>query len=94
MDVAKEGKLDVKMGALAKELYEAHQQAGHGSLDFSSIINRLGERVWAVARPPLTVCRLYQACMPRIQRSAVRMVGNLHSAHTISQLHKEGTPPN
>lgn len=45
MDVAKEGKLDVKMGALAKELYEAHQQAGHGSLDFSSIINRLGERV-------------------------------------------------
>jgi len=35
--------LDVRMGALAKELYEAHQAAGNGRLDFSSIIKRLAE---------------------------------------------------
>lgn len=44
MDVAAGAGLDVKMGAMAKQLYEAHQQAGNGALDFSSIINRLGER--------------------------------------------------
>ena len=44
MDVAAGAGLDVKMGALAKQVYEAHQQAGNGALDFSSIINRLGER--------------------------------------------------
>ena len=44
MDVAAGANLDVKMGALAKQLYEAHQQAGHGALDFSSIIDRLGTR--------------------------------------------------
>ncbi len=36
--------LDVRMGRLAKELYEEHQSDGHGHLDFSSIINRLGPR--------------------------------------------------
>ena len=44
MDVADGVGLDVRMGALAKELYTTHQTEGNGPLDFSSIINRLGER--------------------------------------------------
>jgi len=42
LDVA--GDLDVRMGGLAMELYEQHQREGHGALDFSSIIKRLGQR--------------------------------------------------
>ena len=44
MQVADTAGLPIAMGSLAKNLYEEHQEAGHGTLDFSSIINRLGER--------------------------------------------------
>ena len=40
-DVADGCGVDNKMGRLALELYEAHQAAGNGTMDFSSILNRL-----------------------------------------------------
>ena len=44
LDAAESSGLDVRMGRLAKDLFEEHQRLGHGHLDFSSIINRLGPR--------------------------------------------------
>jgi 3-hydroxyisobutyrate dehydrogenase len=44
LDAAESSGLDVRMGRLAKYLFEEHQRLGHGHLDFSSIINRLGPR--------------------------------------------------
>jgi 3-hydroxyisobutyrate dehydrogenase len=39
--VAEDSGLDNAMGRLARELYTAHQQAGNGERDFSSILERL-----------------------------------------------------
>ena len=41
MEIADTAGIDNAMGKLAKELYEKHQEAGHGSLDFSSVQTRL-----------------------------------------------------
>ncbi len=41
LEIADTAGIDNAMGKLAKELYEKHQEAGHGSLDFSSVQTRL-----------------------------------------------------
>lgn len=41
MEVAQRGEVDNQMGKLALSLYRAHQSAGHGQRDFSSILQRL-----------------------------------------------------
>ena len=41
MHVAEQGGVDNRMGALARELYSAHQAGGNGARDFSSILERL-----------------------------------------------------
>ncbi len=41
MDIADSAAFDNPMGKLARELYAAHQQAGNGKLDFSSILQQL-----------------------------------------------------
>jgi 3-hydroxyisobutyrate dehydrogenase len=40
MDVAAAAGVDNRMGQLAAELYAAHQAAGNGSRDFSSVLER------------------------------------------------------
>jgi 3-hydroxyisobutyrate dehydrogenase len=41
MEIAKSASFDNPMGQLASELYEAHQSAGNGQRDFSSILEKL-----------------------------------------------------
>jgi 3-hydroxyisobutyrate dehydrogenase len=41
MDIAEKAGVDNRMGQLARALFEAHQGEGKGSLDFSSILQRL-----------------------------------------------------
>ena len=43
MAIAQDSGVDNRMGQLAKELYTAHQEAGHGQRDFSGILQRLQE---------------------------------------------------
>jgi 3-hydroxyisobutyrate dehydrogenase len=40
MEVADAAGVDNRMGALARELFEAHRAAGNGSRDFSSVLER------------------------------------------------------
>lgn len=41
MEIAEQSGVDNRMGQLARELYTAHQEAGHGQRDFSGILQRL-----------------------------------------------------
>ena len=41
MEIAQSAAFDNPMGQLARELYEAHQAAGNGQRDFSSILEKL-----------------------------------------------------
>jgi len=41
LEIARQSDFDNPMGQLARELYAAHQQAGNGQLDFSSILQKL-----------------------------------------------------
>ncbi len=41
MEIADTAGIDNAMGKLAKDIYEKHQEAGHGKLDFSSVQKRL-----------------------------------------------------
>lgn len=43
MAIAQDSGVDNRMGQLARELYTAHQEAGHGQRDFSGILQRLQE---------------------------------------------------
>ena len=40
-EVAQTGNVDVRLGKMALEFYEAHQGNGHGRMDFSSILNHV-----------------------------------------------------
>ena len=42
-EVAEDANVDARMGDLARRLYEAHQEGGAGSKDFSSIMERVRE---------------------------------------------------
>lgn len=44
MDVAGAAEVDSRMGALARELFEAHRAAGNGRRDFSSVLERCRAR--------------------------------------------------
>jgi 3-hydroxyisobutyrate dehydrogenase len=41
MEIARGSKFDNRMGQLAQDLYQEHQQAGNGQRDFSSILQKL-----------------------------------------------------